>query len=253
MALLTLDGLPAAPLARRWAVPRVVLFVRHASSLDAAHELAGQGAPDATAVLAEEQTAGRGRDGRSWHSPAGGVWLAMVLRPTHAELAAASIRAGLVVADVVDELLGAPSCRLKWPNDVLVDDRKIAGVLCEGRWQGDELLWLAVGVGINVCNPLPDTLTPRALSLRERLPSIRRLDVLDRLVPALARLTAASARLTDAERAAFGGRDWLAGRALRSPVAGRGAGLGADGALLVAASDGAAAPTAVRDGHVELA
>ena len=76
--------------------------------------------------------------------------------------------------------------------------------------------------------------------------------MLDRLVPGLAQLTAGTARLTEAERTAFASRDWLAGRALAGPVAGRGAGLAADGALLVA-SPGAGALTAVRDGHVELA
>ncbi len=248
----TLDGMPAATLARRWGCPAVALYARCASSLDAAHALAAAGTGAGSVVLAEEQTAGRGRDGRVWHSPAGGIWLAMVLRPVRAELAAVSIRAGLIVADVVDELAGAPVARLKWPNDVLCDDRKLAGVLCEGRWQGDMLQWLAVGVGINVTNVTPPAMGTRAIALRELLPDVRRLDVLDRLVPALSRLAAGGPRLTDAERGAFAARDWLHGRALRSPVPGCGAGLAADGALLVTHTDGAA-PRAVRDGHVELA
>jgi BirA family biotin operon repressor/biotin-[acetyl-CoA-carboxylase] ligase len=248
----TLDGLPAAALARRWACPGVVLYERCTSSLDAAHELGAAGAAAGTVVLADEQTAGRGRDGRAWHSPAGGIWLAIVQRPVRAELAAVSIRAGLIVADVVDELVGAPLARLKWPNDVLCDDRKLAGVLCEGRWQGDILQWLAVGVGINVTNVTPPAMGARAIALRELLPNVRRLDVLDRLVPALTRLAAGGPRLSDAERGAFAARDWLRGRTLRSPVSGRGVGLAADGALLVAHTDGAE-PRAVRDGHVELA
>lgn len=247
------DGFSAAALARRWGVPHVAVRERCASSLDVAHELAAAGAASGTTILAEEQTAGRGRDGRVWHSPAGGIWLAIVLRPARVELAAASIRAGLIVADVVDEMVGAPVARVKWPNDVLCDDRKLAGVLCEGRWQGDTLQWLAVGVGINVTNLTPAAMTGRAIALRELLPQVRRLDVLDGIVPALARLAAGGARLTDAERAAFATRDWLHGRALRLPVAGRGAGLAADGALLVAAGESGAAPHAVREGHVELA
>lgn len=244
-----LDGQPAASLARRWGVPRVALLGHCPSSLDAAHELAAGGVAAGAVVLAEEQTAGRGRDGRVWHSPPGGIWLAMVLRPARAELAASSIRAGLIVADVVDELAGAPVARVKWPNDVLCHDRKLAGVLCEGRWQGDALQWLAVGVGINVTNVTPDP--SAAIALHELLPAVQRLDVLDRIVPALARLGAGSARLTDAERSAFATRDWLHGRALRAPVSGRGAGLAADGALLVSADGGV--PRAVREGHVELA
>ena len=249
----TFDGLPAARLARRWGVPQVVLRQDCSSSLDVAHELAVAGAAAGTVVLAEEQTAGRGRDGRVWHSSVGGIWLAMVLRPVRAELAAASIRAGLIVADVVDELVGAPVARVKWPNDVLCEDRKLAGVLCEGRWQGEAMQWLAVGVGINVTNLTPAAMAGRAIALRELLPQARRLDVLDGVVPALTRLAAGGASLTGAERAAFATRDWLHGRVLRLPVAGRGAGLAADGALLVAAGEGGGAPRAVHEGHVELA
>src|SRR5204862_319816 len=94
-----------------------------------------------------------------------------------------AIRAGLAVADAVDALLGGPVARLKWPNDVLLDDRKIAGVLCEGRWQGDRLQWLAVGVGVNVRNALPAAVASRAVALHERLPDVRRTAVLDRLGP----------------------------------------------------------------------
>ena len=93
-----LDGLPAAALARRWSVPRVTLLERCTSSLDVAHEQAAAGEAAGTVVIAAEQTAGRGRDGRVWHSPVGGIWLAMILRPAGAELAATSIRVGLVVA-----------------------------------------------------------------------------------------------------------------------------------------------------------
>lgn len=258
MAALELDGVPAKLLARRWGVPRVAVFRALPSSLDAAHALGADGAPAGAVVLADEQTAGRGRDGRTWHSPAGGIWLAMLLRPAsgQAELGAVAIRAGLVVADVVDELLqgrGGPlpcAAQLKWPNDVLLDGRKLAGVLCEGRWQGDEPQWLAVGVGINVGNAIPSELGRRAVALRELLPDIRRIDVLDRLLPGLHRLTAHGARLTEAECAAFSTRDWLRGRQLRRPLEGRGGGLRPDGALLV---EGVGGTAAVREGHVELA
>lgn len=244
----TLDGLPGAVLARRWGIPlcRVAREVR--STLDATHALGEGGAPEGTLVLADTQTAGRGRDGRIWASPAGGIWLALLLRPRTASLGIVSIRAGLVLADVVDELLGAPHARLKWPNDVLLRDRKLAGVLCEGRWQGDALQWLAVGIGVNVENAVPPVLRERAIALREVLPAVRRLDVLDRLVPPLTRLGTAADRLTEAECAAFAARDWLRGRALRAPVAGRAAGVRADGALIV---EGEGKLAVVREGHVE--
>jgi len=250
VARLTLDGVAAADLAGRWGVPQCGLFRQLGSTLDAIHELAAQGAPAGTVVVAEEQTAGRGRDGRTWHSPAGGVWLGMLLRPARAELGVMSVRVGLAVADAVDAMLGRVETRLKWPNDVLLAEHKLAGVLCEGRWHGETLQWLAVGVGMNVCNAIPAAVARRAVALEEWLPAVRRLDVLDRLVPALAALASGEAALSERECAAFAARDWLQGRQLRSPAAGRARGLRADGALLV---DLGAATIAVREGHVELA
>lgn len=250
MTGVTFDGLPGAALVRRWGVPSCLVAREIGSTLDAVHALGQEGAPGGALVLAESQTAGRGRDGRTWHSPAGGIWLALLLRPQRAALGIVSIRAGLVVADVVDELLGAPQARLKWPNDVLLHDRKLAGVLCEGRWQGDSLQWLAVGIGINVVNPIPPALRDTAIALGEVVPGVRRLDVLDRLVPPLTRLGISADRLTEREVAAFAARDWLRDRALRGPVTGRAAGVLADGTLLV---ERAGETTAVREGHVETA
>ena len=251
MARVTLDDIPATLLARRWGVPQCGVFRSLSSSLDAIHDVAAQGAPAGTVVLVEEQTAGRGRDGRTWRSPTGGVWLGMLLRPPVPVLGALSLRVGLVLADVVDELVGrdASRARLKWPNDVLLDDRKIAGILCEGRWQGDALQWLGVGVGMNVANEIPAELTGRAIALREILPDVRRIDVLDRLVPALLPLTTHHSPLTESECTAFARRDWLRGRQLRAPISGRAAGVRPDGALLV---DTGAGTTMVREGHVEL-
>ena len=250
MARVTLDGVPASTLARRWSVPQAAVFRTLTSSLDAVHEHGGRGSPHGTTVLAEEQTAGRGRDGRTWRSPNGGVWLAMLLRPGHVELGALSVRAGLVVADVVDELLACSMARLKWPNDVLLDDRKLAGVLCEARWQGgDTPEWLALGVGINVCNDVPAEFAARAVALHEFAPRVRRIDVLDRLVPALAAVAAGRPALSEAECRAFAERDWLLGRELRTPAAGRVRGLTADGALLV---ESGTTTVTVREGHVEL-
>ena len=249
MARLTLDGVPASTLARRWGVPHAALFHTLTSSLDVVHDLAARGAGHGTAVLADEQTEGRGRDGRTWRSPAGGVWLGMVLRPGHVALGALSVRAGLVVADAVDELLGTAAAQLKWPNDVLLADRKVAGVLCEMRWQGESPEWLALGVGVNVCNEIPAELASRAVALAEFVPGLRRVDVLDRLVPALAAVATGRPTLTEAECRAFAERDWLRGRELRTPAAGRARGLAPDGALLV---DLGGDTVAVREGHVEL-
>ncbi|MGH7569063.1 MAG: biotin--[acetyl-CoA-carboxylase] ligase [Gemmatimonadales bacterium] len=262
MARLELDGVPAAGLAARWDVPQVGLFRQLTSTLDAIHDLAAQGAPDGTVVVAEVQTAGRGRDGRTWHSPAGGVWLGTLVRPPPttaaspggADPGAVALRAGLLLADAVDGLLGRAAAMLKWPNDLLVGDRKLAGVLCESRWPGgaEAPQWLAVGIGVNVCNEVPPTLAPRAVALREFLPDVRRVDLLDGVVPALRRLAVGGLRLTEAECAAFAVRDWLRGRQIRQPIFGRAAGIRPDGALLVDAGPGGGT-TVVRQGHVELA
>jgi len=258
VARLSIDDIPAAALARRWGVPQCGVFRTLSSSLDAIHDLGAQGAPTGTVVLAEEQTAGRGRDGRTWHSPAGGVWLGMLLRPAPPlpALGVLSLRVGLVLADVVEAVLGirptaisGPRAGLKWPNDVLISDRKVAGILCEGRWQGESLQWLGIGIGMNVVNEIPAELQGRAVALRELRPSVRCIDVLDQLVPALLRLTAHGAQLTQFECAAFARRDWLRGRQLRTPLAGRAAGIRPDGALLV---DTGAGTTMVQGGHVEL-
>jgi BirA family biotin operon repressor/biotin-[acetyl-CoA-carboxylase] ligase len=250
VARLTLDGVSAPELARRWGVPQCGLFRELGSTLDAVHDVAAQGSPAGTVVLAEAQTAGRGRDGRTWQSPAGGVWLGILLRPVRAELGVMSVRVGLAVADAVDALLGRAETRLKWPNDVLLGERKLAGILCEGRWQGATVQWLAVGVGVNVCNAIPASVARRAVALAEWLPAVRRIDLLDRLVPALATLAVAAPDLSERDCAAFAQRDWLLGRQLRSPAAGRARGLRPDGALLV---DLGAGTIAVREGHVELA
>lgn len=253
---MTLDGVPVASLARRWRVPAVTVSRVMTSSLDTVHELGARGAPHGATVIAEEQTAGRGRDGRTWRSPLGGVWLAMLLRPGHADIGALSIRAGLVVADAVDEVLGRPATRLKWPNDVLLEvggdggARKVGGVLCETRWLGDVPEWLALGIGVNVANAIPAELAGRAVTLRDLVPDLRRIDLLDRLVPALATVATGRPSLTEAERGAFAERDWLRGRVLRRPAQGRAEGLTSEGALLVESDAG---QVVVREGHVELA
>src|SRR5437763_1054108 len=104
-----------------------------------ARELATAGAPHGTAVTAALQTAGRGRQGRGWTTPAGrALALSLVLRGADALL---PLRAGLAVAD-----LAGPGARVKWPNDVLLDGRKVAGILAEGRPQDG---WAVLGIGVN--------------------------------------------------------------------------------------------------------
>ncbi len=119
------------------------------STSDEAARLARDGAPHGAIVTADEQTAGRGRVGRTWVSPPGAnLYLSIVLRPTIAPALAPGITlaAGIAVCDAV----GVPGARLKWPNDVLVGDRKLAGVLTEMATRAAKIDWVILGIGINI-------------------------------------------------------------------------------------------------------
>jgi BirA family biotin operon repressor/biotin-[acetyl-CoA-carboxylase] ligase len=134
------------------------------STNDEAKELARNGAADRTLVWALEQTAGRGRRGRRWSSPPGNLYASLILRPGAPPDRAAQLGfvAALAVADALRELapeLGEPVC--KWPNDVLVGDRKIAGILLESEMDNaQDLAFLIVGVGINLVSAPPDAEYP---------------------------------------------------------------------------------------------
>jgi BirA family biotin operon repressor/biotin-[acetyl-CoA-carboxylase] ligase len=121
------------------------------STNDDARALARGGAPEGTVVLAARQSRGRGRLGREWVSPEGGAYLSIVLRPavTPAELAPLALVAGLGIARGLREHLGV-TVSLKWPNDVLLDSGKLAGVLLEMAAETDRVDWVVVGVGLNV-------------------------------------------------------------------------------------------------------
>ena len=206
--------------------PRVHRRVTGSTSLDA-RELAAAGAPHGTLVTALQQSDGRGRQGRRWHAPAGRALLcSLVLRDPPALL---PIAAGVAVAQ-----LAGPKAQLKWPNDVLLDGRKVAGILIEGRPQER---WAVLGIGVNVAvdlGELPQELRSSAGTLG--------LDA-DELEPSLERLLAAlddwlarpDGEVLDAWRA----RDALAGEAVHwRDGSGTGAGIDPAGRLLVALADG---------------
>ena len=217
------------------------LHLRETGSTNArARELAGGGAPHGTLVTADLQTAGRGRQGRAWSAPAGrALLLSLVLRDLDELL---SLRAGLAVAD-----LAGPAALVKWPNDVLLEGRKVAGVLVEGRPQEG---WAVLGIGVNAAvdvADLPEDLRGRAgtLGLAPR-----------ELPRALAQLLEAlEARLAEppaATLAALRGRDALEGRPVRwDGGTGTGAGIADDGALRV--RDAAGAVLTLAAGEVHLA
>ena len=211
--------------------PRVHLR-RTGSTNERAKEIARGGAPHGTLVTAAEQTAGRGRDGRRWHAPAGRALLAsLVLRDAPPLL---PIAAALAVAEVA---AGAArgTLSLKWPNDVLLDGRKLAGILVEAR---PAERWAVLGIGLNVAvaiTELPAELGDRAATLGLAPAAIEPL--LAALLEALARRLGAPAPELIA---AFRERDALLERRVRFAGGdGIGAGIDERGRLLVRATDGA--------------
>ncbi|HUQ98051.1 MAG TPA: biotin--[acetyl-CoA-carboxylase] ligase [Gemmatimonadaceae bacterium] len=202
------------------------------STLDVAHRLAAGGAAAGTLVIADEQTAGRGRDGKSWQSsPGSGLWLTLIERPTDASgLGVLSLRIGLAAAETLDRFAAEP-IRLKWPNDLFVDGRKLAGILVEARWREGNVEYVAIGLGVNI--QLPQGVD-NAASLE---PGTSRLDVLSELVPAIRAATRGNGALVGSEMEEFAARDLARGRVCREPAIGRVAGIAATGELLVALAD----------------
>jgi BirA family biotin operon repressor/biotin-[acetyl-CoA-carboxylase] ligase len=128
---------------------------RLGSTNDEARRLAAEGAPHGTVVHADEQAAGRGRFGRTWFSPPGNLYLSVLLRLDlpQARSAEISFLTAVAVADAVDALLPKQTrATLKWPNDVLVSDGKIAGILVERA--GDVVI---IGIGLNILQAPPNT------------------------------------------------------------------------------------------------
>lgn len=120
------------------------------STQSVAFELAADGVPDGTVVVADHQTAGRGRRGRGWYDePGANLLFSIVLRPRLelARLPTLSLTAAVAVAEALAEVAALPA-RLKWPNDVLVEGRKIAGILLESRTDGAPLVVLGLGVNV---------------------------------------------------------------------------------------------------------
>jgi len=205
------------------------------SALDELHARASEGAPDGTWLVAAEQRAGRGSRGRSWYSPRGGLWLSVLRRGagTAGGLELLSLRAGLAVAAVLDGLPPVAPVMLKWPNDLMVRDRKVGGLLGEARWQGTTLSWVAIGLGINVRNPIPANLADRAAALGQFCDETTVEALAAPLASAIAAVDLVSPRLSAVELEDFARRDWLSGRRVTAPRAGTASGIESDGSLVV--------------------
>ncbi|GHV96441.1 bifunctional ligase/repressor BirA [Spirochaetia bacterium] len=131
-------------------------FDNTGSTMDRARELAWQGAPGGTVITAEKQSAGRGRNGRVWTSRQGGLFFTILDRPALAiaDYTLPALMLQIAVARALSAICGKQA-RLRWPNDIYIDQRKIAGIITEISGEGDMVSWLTGGVGINVNNPAP--------------------------------------------------------------------------------------------------
>lgn len=150
--------------------PRFGLPHRHFRSVGStntvARELAAAGAPHGTVVTADEQTAGRGRQGRTWTAPPGAALLySAVLRPLEPRHSVLPLAVALAVCETAERLRPGIECEVKWPNDIHLDGRKLAGILIEARPQDG---WAVLGVGLNLTideGEFPEELRERATSL----------------------------------------------------------------------------------------
>ncbi len=210
-----------------------------ASTMEMAHQLAEAGAPAGDAVVARRQRAGRGQQGRSWSAEVGGLWISVIARPEPGEeLGPLSLRVGLAVARSLElEVPGIGEIGIKWPNDLMLHGRKLAGVLSEARWQSGRCLWVVTGVGINLHNPIPRELHEVAIALNEVTDAL----LPEALAPAMASAISRAMRggpLDTEEMAEWRRRDVLAGRAVATPIGGRAEGVSPDGSLLVRTPSG---------------
>lgn len=132
---------------RDWTAP-IEHHERLVSTNDRLKERARDGAPEWTVVLADEQTGGRGRQGRVWASPPGGLYLSVLLRPGFEASGLIPLAAGVAVVEALREW--GVAAALKWPNDALAGGRKIAGILAEASSSGSRLDWVVLGLGVNL-------------------------------------------------------------------------------------------------------
>jgi BirA family biotin operon repressor/biotin-[acetyl-CoA-carboxylase] ligase len=143
------------------------------STNEVAKRLANEGAPEGTIVIAESQRSGRGRRGKKWLSPSGGVWMTIILRPDipPAKAPQLTLVTGVAVAETLDE-----ECKLdvgiKWPNDILIGEKKVCGILTEASISPQGLEYVVVGVGIDLnvdVKTFPPELRNGATSLKQEL------------------------------------------------------------------------------------
>lgn len=148
-------------------------FTEVTSTNDVAKQLAARGAKEGTVVIAETQTRGRGRFERRWVSPKGGIWFSTILRPevTPQEALKLTLMAAVAVARVIRKTLKL-NAEIKWPNDVLIEGKKVCGILIETSTRGKLVDFVTLGVGINAnidTDSFPENLRNSITSLKKEL------------------------------------------------------------------------------------
>ena len=162
-------------------------FAEVTSTNDVAKELASKGVKEGTVVISEMQTLGRGRLGRRWASPQGGIWFSIVLRPrvNPKEASKLTFVAAVAVARAIREMFELRA-EIKWPNDVLIGGKKVCGILTETSTKGEVVDFVVVGIGINAnvgLDSFPESLRNSLTSLREeRMVEIEREEFLRALL-----------------------------------------------------------------------
>lgn len=220
-----------------WGVPRVQVHASTTSTNDVGLRLASAGAAPGTTALADRQTRGRGREGRSWIDSEGhSLLMSVVFRgAADADPSIMPLRVGLAVAQAIEAVCGA-RVRLKWPNDLLAEDgRKLGGILCEGATGGGQT-WLVAGIGLNVGQTEDDfdpALRSQAASIRMLGGACRRHELAGRVLDQLRPFRIQSPPLGGVELAALRRRDALLGRevTIDGTLAGTADGIAPDGTL----------------------
>jgi BirA family biotin operon repressor/biotin-[acetyl-CoA-carboxylase] ligase len=169
---------------------RVIYYPRLTSTMDVAKREAQQGAAEGTIVVADEQTAGKGRLKRAWLSPEGNIALSIILYPSLPHLPSLIMLASLAVVHSIEAVTGLKS-QVKWPNDVLINSRKVCGILIESDVQGNTVDYTIIGIGVNVnlrLSGFPEILSTATSLCDELGREVSRLSLIQRLLAEIERL-----------------------------------------------------------------
>lgn len=171
-------------LATRFVGQRLLYYPRLTSTMEVARQEAQRGAAEGTVILADEQTAGKGRLKRAWLTPSGNIALSIILHPGLSCLPSLIMLSSLAVFRSIEAVTGLKS-QIKWPNDVLINGKKVSGILIESDVKGDTVNYSIIGIGVNVNLRVADfpEIQPIATSLSQELGSdVSRLSVIRQLL-----------------------------------------------------------------------